>query len=132
MIQTATSTLTEAEFIAVCRLSKSGLARALRGMTVLQALEFRRNVQIALTRFSKGKPVLSVTEGAPVRIGDPSELQFRALAVCKVIERWSREVYMRDKTLDLIRWNTELAKNPKAVKNMLKEKWERFIKTRSY
>lgn len=83
-----------------------------------EALNFRREMQIALTHYSKGKPYDTVQE--------------RIIMLTMAVERWAREHYLADKMAQLFRLYDNFRNNPAAAKMEAKAKWEKKLAAWSY
>lgn len=127
----AISTLALGEFIGLCKMNRAMVDRILTRLTFPQQMNLRRQIQIALARFAKGKPAL-VADGGDILTLDSHEIQLRALALCQHIERRVRDAYLREMSPMIIMRYPEFAKNPQKVKSLAKEKWSRFCVKNSY
>lgn len=127
----AVSRLTESEFIAICRMTKPEILRILWPMTFPQQMMLRRDIQISLARYSKGKPVLVAAGGEVARV-ESHDIQLRALSLCQLIERRVRNAYLPAMTSKIILRYPYVAKNPQKVKSLAKAKWSRFCVKHSY
>jgi len=127
------SKLSLGELVWLTRLKRDGLESVLSRMNFTQMMEFRKEIQIALTHFAKGKPALSATQGDILNPADFTHaVQWKALGLCKYIERKVRNAYLATMRPMIIMRYPEFAKNPQKVKSLTLQKWEKFCKKHSY
>ena len=129
------SSLTQSEFLNIVGWNKAMLNRLLDKMSYKQQLYLRKDIQIALTHYSKGKPVLNAISGDKVEIlpngvvvRGPHEVQIRAIKICQHIERRLRANYMRDMKYKIALKYPEFFKNPQKLKSLAKRQFEKFLK----
>lgn len=127
------STLTQTDFLNICRCKRSTMDSWLNTMRPRQKMEFRRNIQIALVHYAKGKPSLSPTEGTLLdRELNSHQIQFRAMSVLKHIERNCRNEYIKIMMREIAKRYPHLSENKAKLKSLAKQKWERFCSKTSY
>lgn len=139
MIIKQVSQLTQGEMIRIVSMKAPQIMALLARLPYRGRLQLRRDIQIALTRFSGGKPILNVSEGQHVLTNNRREvlnndhaIQLRALRVCQLIENNVRDAYMNAMRGKIIMRYPEFAKNPKKVKSLTKLKWRKYLAKTSY
>lgn len=139
MIIKATSRLSEGDFIRICGMKTEQLNSFLAQVSFRNRMELRRDIQIALARYAKGKPILNVLEGEIVHLNERREvvsnahaIQIRAVKICEFIEKNVRDAYTEKMKMLVIQRYPEFSKNPQKVKSLAKRKWQKFCAKLSY
>lgn len=81
-------------------------------------MKLRREMQVELSRYSKGKTFDTIQENAVV--------------LTENMLRWCKDYFMLWATKDVIRRFPEKAKNINSVKYVTREMWEQYVKRLSY
>lgn len=111
--------LTQNELIAISTWSKPQLHSALLGRPLREALQMRRNLQEALTKYSKGKKY--------------DDVQGNILAVIMQIERWARQGYVYNRLPKILSADWSYLKKGKAsAKRKANEEFDLILKKHSY
>lgn len=98
----------------------AGQLRAAMTKSFYGALAFRREVQVALTKYSK-----THKEWDAIKAG--------AVKVCRQIESWCREAYYKERMVSVLKQRPELIKQSKqAAKTIVKTEFETLIARSSY
>lgn len=119
--------ITQAEFAVISMWSKRTTWRFVRKMTVQKGhrdavvflLRFRRDIQEALSKYSKGMNGIDDT-------------QLNVIAITQWIEKWCHEWYVGWKTVEMIRDNPDLACRMQKLKGLVNSAWEMELRARSY
>ena len=133
------SSLSEKDLFSLCLMNQAQIDRLLNKMSFRSQMELRRDVQIALTHYAKGKPILNAQYGDKVYLDEkrtPTEfkhaIQFRATALQRYIEKRCRNFYMAQMRNQIIMAYPCFANNPQKIKSLIKQKWLKFCKKFSY
>lgn len=110
---------TENELLVLASWNRKQLYAFAKGKSVMAMLDFRRAVQKALASYSKRHRTFDEVKGNVLRL------------MAKV-ESWCRDAYFTDMRVRLISERPELATRPHAVKEILKNTWEKLVVTKSY
>lgn len=130
----AISALTQTEFINICQMRTRDLeTKILSRLSYKKCMEFRRELQVSLTEFARGKPILNLDTGDVFDVNRYShEIQYRALQHINYIEGKVRNAYINSMRPKIIMSYPEFAKNPAKVKSLAKMKWNKFCAKLSY
>lgn len=113
--------MTQREFVQVASLSKPNLHKMLLGLNFKTALRFRREIQEALTSYSKGTG------------GRDDSIKAGAVSACQQIERWCREAYFKHRLGEvLVQTPGLIYKGKAAAKGIIRKEWEELILRASY
>lgn len=114
-----TSRYSQTEMILIARMSRQQFTEMMRGQNVDQALETRRQLQIALAEYSKHRKYDAVQE--------------RILVMTEKIAKWCRIVWLKQRLgFDLPSASDAVRAFNKAKIKTVKDEWEFYIKRRSY
>ena len=103
--------VTQSELIGISAWTKPVCHQKLTGKSFNHAMNFRRNLQIALTEYSRHHAMDAV--------------QYGIISVTGWIENWCRQAYFYTRMPELLRQRADLALKPKkAVKNIIRAEWE--------
>ena len=110
--------LSRQEFLLICKMDKAQIFDRLRmsRMKMSDALLFRRDIQVALTDYSKRNTY--------------DEVQDMALDVTLWIEKWCRLAYMSERVAKIKRLNPN--RKPDGIKEIVKKEWEDLLRKASY
>ncbi len=84
-----------------------------------QLMEFRRDLQKGLSRYSKGK-------------GSMDGIQNRAVYIIEMISKWCGQYYKEWARSTTLRSMPEVAKNPRKLKNFVNNAWDQYVRKNSY
>lgn len=107
------------ELFTIAGMNVGQLSNYMQGKTVVQALHFRRQLQIGITNVRK-------------KYGYKKHVIEGLLWATGKIEKWCRGRFVKDRTLELIRTDPECAKNKEKVKHLIKGEWETIITGASF
>jgi hypothetical protein len=119
--------ITSNEFHVIAKWSKKETWRFVKKMTVQKGhrdavtflLSFRRDLQEALSKYSKGMSGID-------------DLQMNVISITMWIEKWCHEWYVPWKTMEMIKENPDLAVRAQKVKGLVNSSWELELRRRSY
>lgn len=111
----------ESEFMQVTVLTKAQLHTMLKGQSLDTTMAFRREMQVALARYAKGK-------GAT-----PDIIQRNALSIIQQVESWARQAFYTKRIPEILRQEGSLIyRGKKAAKWMVKKEWEEYAARSAY
>lgn len=102
--------ITQSELIGISAWTKPILHTKLSGRKFDACMNFRRNIQIAMTDYAKHNKIDIV--------------QLGALQVCGWIESWCRDAYFKMRMPEMLRTDSSLALKPKNyAKGLIRKEW---------
>lgn len=107
------------ELFAIAGLNVGALSELLRGKSVVQAMAFRRQLQIGITNVRK-------------RYGYKKHVIDGLLWATGKIEKWCRGRYVKERTMELVRTDPECAKSKEKTKFIIKGEWENIVRGVSF
>jgi hypothetical protein len=103
--------ITQSELVIISTWTKPILHQKIMGKSFNHAMNFRRNLQIALTEYSKHNKVDSV--------------QLGIISITGWLEKWCRDAYFKARMPELLRQRADLVLKPKKfAKNIIRSEWE--------
>jgi len=103
--------VTQTELIGISAWTKPVCHQKLMGRSFNHAMNFRRNLQMALTEYSKHNKM--------------DQVQLGIISVTGWIENWCRQAYFQMRMPELLRQRSDLVLKPKkAAKNIIRAEWE--------
>lgn len=113
------SRFSQSEVILLARLNRFQLANIVRGYTIDQLLNYRRDIQIAIAERARTQRYDAIQE--------------KLLTICQKLEKWARLAFLRGKL------GYDFGSAPKIIKERdvararkYKAEWEKIIMGRSY
>lgn len=99
------------ELFAISRMNVGGLSEMMQGKTVVQAMSFRRQLQIGTTNIRR-------------KFGYKAHVIEGLIWATAKIEKWCRGRFVKDRTMELIRTRPDCAKSKELTKSICKTEWE--------
>ena len=102
--------ITQSELIGMSSWTKPILHTKLAGRKFFHVMTFRRNIQIALTEYSRHNKM--------------DQVQVGCIQVCGWIESWCRDAYFKMRMPEMLRQNSDLLTKPKNyAKGLIRKEW---------
>lgn len=103
--------VTQSELIGIAAWTKPVLHQKISGKSFQQAMTFRRNIQQAVTEYSRHNTRLDM-------------VQTNAIQICGWIESWCRDAFYKNRLRDILRERQDLVFKPKsAAKSVIRSEW---------
>lgn len=114
----------QSDFVTVTALTKPQLHTMLKGQSFDTAMEFRREIQVALAQYAKHR-------GS--QCSNLDHVQAGALRVLHAVESWCRQAFYARRMAEVLRQDAGLIKRTKkAAKYLVRKEWETLTARRAY
>lgn len=102
--------ITQNELVGISAWTKPILHTKLTGKKFDAAMNFRRNIQMAMTEYARSHKL--------------DQVQLGALQVCGWVESWCRDAYFKMRLPEMLRQQSDLLTKPKNyAKGLIRKEW---------